>query len=171
MRSSLDRLNWGPRQAKNKPKWKENKRKKKTPTKRQLKSRTTGAKRYQMAWSVKHERKGNCKSWSAYLWRKVHILYIQWNTNLSKRGDGSLIIKAKLTATTFHQQEKKMNTKFVMHRVKIYLNGSSLFSFYQGMLRTMKMSFYKRKISWDLCQFAYSTESFSRFRTENYVVF
>ena len=58
-----------------------------------------------------------------------------------------LIIKAKLTATTFHQQEKKMNIKFVMHRVKIYLNGSSLFSFYQGMLRTMKMSFYKRKIS------------------------
>ena len=58
-----------------------------------------------------------------------------------------LTIKAKLTATTFHQQEKKMKIKFVMHRVKIYLNGSSLFSFYQGMLRTMKMSFYKRKIS------------------------
>ena len=142
---------------------------KKTPTKRQLKSRPTGAKRYWMAWSVK--RKGNCKSWSAYLWRKVHILYIQWNTNLSKREDGSLIIKAKLTATTFHQQEKKMNIKFVMHRVKIYLSGSSLFYFYQGMLRTMKMSFYKRKISWDLCHFAYSTESFSMFRTENYVVF
>ena len=31
-----------------------------------------------------------------------------------------------------------------MHRVKIYL-GSSLLSFYQGMIRTMKMSFYKRK--------------------------
>ena len=56
-----------------------------------------------------------------------------------------LIIKAKLTATTFHQQEKKMNIKFVMHRVKIYLNGSSLFSFYQGMLGTMKMSFTKEK--------------------------
>ena len=82
-----------------------------------------------------------------------------------------LIIKAKLTATTFHQQEKKMNIKFVMHRVKIYLNGSSLFSFYQGMLRTMKMSFYKRKISLDLCHFAYPTKSFSMFRTENYVVF
>ena len=82
-----------------------------------------------------------------------------------------LTIKAKLTATTFHQQEKKMKIKFVMHRVKIYLNGSSLFSFYQGMLRTMKMSFYKRKISWDLCHFAYPTESFSMFRTENYVVF
>jgi len=34
-----------------------------------------------------------------------------------------------------------MNIKLVMHRVKIYLNGSSSFSFYQGMLRTMKMSF------------------------------
>ena len=80
-----------------------------------------------------------------------------------------LIIKAKLTATTFQQQEKKMNIKFVMHRVKIYLNV--LFSFYQGILRTMKMSFYKRKISWDLCHFAYSTERFSKFCTENYVVF
>jgi len=29
------------------------------------------------------------------------------------------IIKAKLTATRFHQQEKKMNIKFVMRRVKI----------------------------------------------------
>ena len=52
-----------------------------------------------------------------------------------------------------------------MYRVKIYL-GSSLFSFYQGMVRTMKMSFYKRKIYLDQCHFAYSTESF-RFRTEN----
>ena len=40
---------------------------------------------------------------------------------------------------------EKMNIKFVMHRVKIYLSGSSLFSFYKGMVRTMKMSFYKRK--------------------------
>ena len=57
------------------------------------------------------------------------------------------IIKAKLPARTWHQQEKKkMNVKFVMHRFKIYLSGSSLFSFYKGMVRTMKMSFYKRKI-------------------------
>ena len=34
------------------------------------------------------KRKGNCKS--AYCWRKVHTLDIRWNTNLSKRGDGSL---------------------------------------------------------------------------------
>ena len=31
-----------------------------------------------------------------------------------------------------------------MHRVKIFLR-SSLFSFYQGMVRTMKMSFYGKK--------------------------
>ena len=55
------------------------------------------------------------------------------------------IIKVKLPARTWHQQEKKMNIKFVMYRFKIYLSGSSLFSFYQGMVRTMKMSFYKRK--------------------------
>ena len=41
--------------------------------------------------------------------------------------------------------------------VKIYL-GSSVFSFHQGMVRTMKISFYKRKI-WDQCRFSYSTET------------
>ena len=56
-----------------------------------------------------------------------------------------LIIQVKLPATTFYQQEKKMNIKFVMGRVKIYFNGSSLFSFYQGMLRTIKWVFTKDK--------------------------
>ena len=54
-----------------------------------------------------------------------------------------LIIKAKLTATTFHQQEKKMNIKFVMHRVKIYLNG--LFSFYREFYGLWKWVFTKEK--------------------------
>ena len=31
-----------------------------------------------------------------------------------------------------------------MHRVKIFVS-SSLFSFYQGMVRTMKMSFFRKK--------------------------
>ena len=31
-----------------------------------------------------------------------------------------------------------------MHRVKIFLS-SSLFSFYKGMVRTMKMSFFRKK--------------------------
>ena len=57
-----------------------------------------------------------------------------------------LIIMAKLPAGALHHQDKKkMNTILVMHQVKIYL-GSSLFSFYQGMVRSMKISFYKRKI-------------------------
>ena len=56
-----------------------------------------------------------------------------------------LIIKAKLPARALHHQEKKMNIIFAIHHAKIYL-GSSLFFFYQGMVRTMKMSFYKRKI-------------------------
>ena len=56
-----------------------------------------------------------------------------------------LIIKAKLPARALHHQEKKMNIIFAIHQAKIYL-GSSLFFFYQGMVRTMKMSFYKRKI-------------------------
>ena len=33
-----------------------------------------------------------------------------------------------------------------MHRVKILLCSSLLFSFYQGMVRTMKMSFTEKKI-------------------------
>ena len=35
------------------------------------------------------------------------------------------------------KRKKKRNVIFVMHRVKIYL-GSSLFSFYQGMVRIQK---------------------------------
>ena len=42
-------------------------------------------------------------------------------------------------------REKKMNIKFVMHWVKIYLSGSSLFCFYQGMVRTMKKRFLQKK--------------------------
>ena len=41
-------------------------------------------------------------------------------------------------------KRKKKKIKFVMHRVKIFLS-SSLFSFYQGMVRTMKMSFFRKK--------------------------
>ena len=56
-----------------------------------------------------------------------------------------LIIKAKLPARALPHQEKKMNIIFVIHQAKIYV-GLGLFSFYQGMVRTKKMSFYKRKI-------------------------
>ena len=55
-----------------------------------------------------------------------------------------LIIKAKLPARALPHQEKKMNIIFVIHQAKIYL-GSGLFSFYQGMVRTMKMSFLEKK--------------------------
>ena len=41
-------------------------------------------------------------------------------------------------------KRKKKTIKFVMHRVKIFLS-SSLFSFYQRMVRTMKMSFFRKK--------------------------
>ena len=55
------------------------------------------------------------------------------------------IIDAKLPAKVLHHQEKKNEyNQFVLHRVKIY-HGSSLFYFYQGMVRTIKMSFLKRK--------------------------
>ena len=54
MQSSLDGLNLEPRLAKNKPKWKETNKK---PTKRQMKSYTTGANRYWMAWPFKHKKK------------------------------------------------------------------------------------------------------------------
>ena len=41
-------------------------------------------------------------------------------------------------------KRKKMNAIFVMHWVKINL-GSSLISFYQGMVRTITMSFLQKK--------------------------
>ena len=56
-----------------------------------------------------------------------------------------------------------------MQRIKIDL-GLSIFLIYQGMVRSMKISFYKRKIYWDQCYFAYSTGSF-RFRTETNALF
>ena len=56
---------------------------------------------------------------------------------------------AKLPASVLHHQEKKMNVMFVMHWVKIYV-GSSLFFFYHQMVRTSKMSFYKRKILFEI---------------------
>ena len=55
MQSSLDRLNLGPRPAKNKPKLKETSQKSRQ--KRQMNSYATGAKRYWMAWSVNHKEK------------------------------------------------------------------------------------------------------------------
>ena len=42
-----------------------------------------------------------------------------------------------------------MNVMFVMHWVKIYV-GSSLFFFYHRMVRTLKMSFYKRKLLFEI---------------------
>ena len=133
-----------------------------------MKSYTTVAKRYWMTWSVQNKREGNCKS--VYLQEKVNILCIQWNTHLSKREDGGFnslfsTVKATIPARIIcHQvhQEKKMNAIFVMHWVKINL-GSSLFSFYQGMVRTIKMSFLQKKnIIWDQCHFASSAESLTQ---------
>ena len=68
-----------------------------------MKSYTTVAKRYWMAWSVQNKRKGNCKS--VYLQEKVHILCIRWNTHLSKREDGGFnslfsTVKATIPART-----------------------------------------------------------------------
>ena len=56
------------------------------------------------------------------------------------------LLKPRYQLEHCHQvhQEKKMNAIFVMHWVKINL-GSSLFSFYQGMVRTIKMSFLQKK--------------------------
>ena len=63
-----------------------------------------------------------------------------------------------------------MNIKFVMHWVKIYL-GSSVFSFYQGMVRTMKISFYKLKKNITRSVPLFLLHRNLRFGTENYVVF
>ena len=56
MQSSLD---WFGTLTKPEPHASEKKTNEKKPKKRQMKSYTTGAKRYWMAWSVKHEAKKN----------------------------------------------------------------------------------------------------------------
>ena len=80
-----------------------------------------------------------------------------------------LIIKAKLPATALHHQEKKMNIILIC-----YTSGQNLpwFMFIlPGNGKDYENEFLQRKkIIWNQCHFAYSTESF-RFCTEKYVVF
>ena len=110
MRSSPERLNLKPRLAR--------------PSEKKTKKRQSEQKgRWKaiqlclkdIAWSdqLRTKRKGNCKS--VYLYEKVHILCIQWNTHLSKRGDGGFnspfsTVKATIPVRTLHHQvhqEKK----------------------------------------------------------------
>ena len=82
-----------------------------------------------IARSVNHEKKTELQV--SLTPKKGPILCIQWNINLSNRGDGSYftifnyqgIIKAKehLPARTLYRQEKKRKTniKFVMYCIKI----------------------------------------------------
>ena len=74
---SLDRLNLGPtcRLVKNKPKWKEDKQRKSQQKGRWKAIIQLVLKDTEWPDHFRHKKKGNCKS--AYLWRKVHILYIQ----------------------------------------------------------------------------------------------
>ena len=78
-----------------------------------MKSYTTVAKRYWMAWSVKNKKKRELQV-SLPLRRGPHIC-IQWNTHLSKKGDGGFnspfsTVKATIPVRTLHHQvhqEKK----------------------------------------------------------------
>ena len=129
MQSSLD---WFGTLTKPQANASEKKTNEKKPTKRQMKSYTTGAKRYWMAWSVTHEKKneGITSQPTSEGRGRIHCFYLLtpnyqlWEHCITKR--------------------KKMKRKFVIHRVKIFLS-SSLFSFYQGMVKTMKMNFYRKK--------------------------
>ena len=63
-----------------------------------------------------------------------------------------------------------MNIIFVVHQAKIYLS-SGLFSFYQGMVRIMKMSFCKRNIYFEISATLPTSQESFRFWDKNYVVF
>jgi len=135
-------------------------------------------------WSdqLSMKRKGNCKS--AYLWRKArHILYIQWDTNLSKRGDGSYFTIFNKATLLHHQEDKKkMNIKFVMRRVKIYL-GSSYFPFTREWLCgevflrlflayfmfALDVSLVSRVLLWSVCRSRLIRISINRF--SNFITF
>jgi len=167
--SFLDRLNLRPKFYLQTTSPSEKKTNEKKQTKRQRKSYTTGAKRYLKILPdqlVKHEKKRELQV--RLLPKKVpHTLHsLKIYKSLQKRRwkliHYFLLLRPNYSLEHYITKRKK--------EYKIcYASGQNLpwFKFYQGMVRTMKMSFYNRKIYLDQCLFAYSTESF-RFRTENY---
>ena len=133
-----------------------------------MKSYTTVAKRYWMAWSVKSKKKRELQV-SLPLRRSTYFAFSE--IHISPKKEMEVLIHHFQLLRPRYQLEhcitkftkrKKMNAIFVMHWVKINL-GSSLFSFYQGMVRTIKMSFLQKKnIIWDQCHFASSAESLTQ---------
>ena len=57
------------------------------------------------------ERKGNCKSWSAYLWKKAHYMYfIFTEIQISPKEEmevNSLLLIIKVTSLNINKREKK----------------------------------------------------------------
>ena len=136
-----------------------------------MKSYTTVAKRYWMAWSVKNKKKRELRNASQSTSKKRSTYFAFSEIHISPKEEMEVLIHYFQLLRPRYQLEhcitkftkrKKMNAIFVMHWVKINL-GSSLFSFYQGMVRTIKMSFLQKKnIIWDQCHFASSAESWTQ---------
>ena len=134
-----------------------------------MKSYTTGAKRYWMAWSVKHKKKRKFTSQPSSEERSTYFTFSE--IQITPKEDMAvnslfLIIKAKLSARALHhpREREKMNTKFVMHRIKFTLVQACF-----SITRDHENDFlHNKNISWNQRHFACSTESF-RFRNENYV--
>ena len=155
MQSSLDRLNLGPRLAKNKRKWKETI--KKSHQKRQMKSYTSGAKRYWMAWSVDHKEKRELLV--SLPPRNVHILYVQqWNTK--EMEVNSLLLKHCFASPRGKKRKKLLCIGSKLPWFKfVFLSLGNDKDYDNECLR-------KKNVIWDQCHFAFSTKSV-RFRTKD----
>ena len=81
------------------------------------------------------KRKQTKKSQQKDRWKAIQLVLkgIEWPDQLR--------MKRKMRELQVSLPKKR---KFVMHRVKIFV-GSSLFSFYQGIVRTIKRSVYRKK--------------------------
>ena len=137
-----------------------------------MKSYTTGAKRYWMAWSVKDKKKRKFTSQSSSQERSTYFTFSE--IQITPKEDMAvnslfLIINAKLPTRALHQPRERK--KWIQSLLCIGSNSPwfKLVFLLPVNDRDNENEFLQNKnISWNQCHFAYSTESF-RFRTENYV--
>ena len=165
MRSSPERLNLKPRLAR--PSEKKTK-KRQSEQKGRWKAIQLCLKDIARSDQLRTKRKGNCKS--VYLYEKVHILCIQWNTHLSKRGDGGFnspfsTVKATISVRTLHHQvhQEKKNECNICYALG---QNQPWFKFIFLLPRNGKdyqnEFFTKEKYNWDQCHFASSAESLTQ---------
>ena len=152
----------GPELAKNKPKWKETNKKK--PTKRRMKSYTTGVKRYWMAWSVKHKKKRKFTSQPSSEERSTYFTFseiqITPKEDMAVNSLFLIILRPNYQLEHYITQERK---KWIQSLLCIGSNSpwfKLVFLLAGNDMEQENEILHNKNISWNQCHFAYSTESF-----------